>query len=104
MWLDAASDPGVQQIIFLDAPAVLGWETVREIDSDYGLALMTTALEAAMKSGRIRRRPVKPLAHMLFGAMTEGSMLVAGAKGGDIEREKKRVLRELRLLLDALED
>ena len=103
VWLDAATDSGVQQIIFLDAPAVLGWQTVREIDSDYALALMTTALEAAMESGRIRRRPVRPLAHMLFGAMTEASLLVAGAKGDEVEKEKKRVLRELRSLLDSLE-
>src|SRR5688572_5104075 len=74
VWLDAATDPGVQQIIFLDAPAVLGWETVREIDSEYALALMTAALEASMDAGRIPRRPVRPLAHMLFGAMTEASM------------------------------
>jgi hypothetical protein len=64
---------------------------------------MTTALEAAMDSGRIPRRPVKPLAHMLFGAMTEASFLVAGAKGDEAEKEKKRVLRELRALLDSLE-
>ena len=102
VWLEAATDAGVQQIIFLDAPAVLGWQTVREIDSDYALALMSTALEAAMESGRIRRRPVKPLAHMLFGAMTEASMLVAGASQGEVEKEKKRVLRELRTLLGSL--
>jgi AcrR family transcriptional regulator len=103
VWLDAATDPGVQQIIFLDAPAVLGWETVREIDSDYALALMTAALEASMDAGRIPRRPVRPLAHMLFGAMTEASMLLAAAKGSDVAKEKKRVLAELRSLLGALE-
>jgi AcrR family transcriptional regulator len=103
VWLDAATDPGVQQIIFLDAPAVLGWETVREIDSDYALALMTAALEASMDAGRIPRRPVRPLAHMLFGAMTEASLLLAATKGDDVAKEKKRVLSELRSLLEALE-
>jgi AcrR family transcriptional regulator len=103
VWLDAATDPGVQQIIFLDAPAVLGWETVRAIDSDYALALMTAALEASMDAGRIPRRPVRPLAHILFGAMTEASLLLAATKGGEVEKEKKRVLSELRSLLQALE-
>lgn len=102
-WLGAAVDPGVQQIIFVDAPSVLGWTTVRETDANYALALITTALEAAMESGRIRRRPVKPLAHMLFGAMSEASMLVAGAGNATAGRqEMKRVLRELRFLLGAL--
>ena len=39
-FLDASLEPAVQRIILLDAPAVLGWETWREIGERYGLGLV----------------------------------------------------------------
>ena len=78
-FLDAALDPAVQRIVLVDAPAVLGWSTWRELEARYGLGLTTIGLQAAMDAGAIARQPLEPLAHMLLASLNEAALLVAGA-------------------------
>lgn len=78
-FLDAALDPAVQRIVLIDAPAVLGWSTWREIEARYGLGLTTMGLQAAMDADAIERQPLEPLAHMLLASLNEAALLVAGA-------------------------
>lgn len=78
-WLDASTDPEVQRIVLLDAPAVLGWERWREIGMRYGMGLVENLLEHAIEVGRIPVQPVRPLAHVLVGALDEAAMYVARA-------------------------
>ena len=80
LFLDACLEPEVQRIVLLDAPAVLGWERWREIAAQYGLGLIEATLQAAMDAGAIAKQPVRPLAHVLMGAMDEAAMLVARAE------------------------
>ncbi len=87
-FLQACEDPAVQRISLIDAPSVLGWEQWREIGLRYGLGLVQGALEAAMEAGLVERQPVRPLAHLLLGAVDEAAMLVARADdGGQTRRE-----------------
>lgn len=79
-FLDGCLDPAVRRIVLLEAPAVLGWEQWREIDSRYGLALLTQGVEMVMAAGLVAPGPVEPLAHMLLGALNEAALLVANAK------------------------
>jgi len=99
-FLEAAQDPAVQRIMFLDAPSVLGWARVREIDAQYGLALVRLALEQLIAGSRLRRRDVEVLSHLLFGALLEGAQLIARAENPVATRRK--VERELRQLLAIL--
>jgi AcrR family transcriptional regulator len=99
-FLDACLDPAVRQIGLLDAPAVLGWQELREIDLRHSLALLLQGLESAMAEGKLRRRPPAPLAHLLFGAMCEAGMLVARAE--DRRHAMRDVGREVRALLGGL--
>lgn len=78
-WLDASAEPEVQRIVLLDAPSVLGWERFREIGMRYGLGLVETVLGAGMDAGAFARRPVRPLAHILIGALDEAALYVARA-------------------------
>jgi AcrR family transcriptional regulator len=78
-FLDAAMERSVGRIVLLDAPAVLGWQTWREIDAAHGLGLVTEALEHVMDAGMVERQPVLPLAHLLLAALNEAAMLVANA-------------------------
>ncbi len=78
-FLDACLDPAVQQIVLIDAPAVLGWAGFREIDEAYFLSAMKNTLERAMEAGLIAPQPVDPLAHIIFGATHEAAMLIAHA-------------------------
>src|SRR6201996_1726793 len=76
-FLDECAEPGFQQIVLHDAPAVLGWERWREIAAANGLGLIEGRLSAAIEAGEIRPLPVKPPAHLLLGALDEAAMLLA---------------------------
>lgn len=79
-WLEASAEREVQQIVLLDAPAVLGWERWREIGMRYGMGLVEGVLAQAMEQGRIRKQPLRPLAHVLIGALDEAALYVARAE------------------------
>ncbi|WP_354701268.1 Transposon Tn10 TetC protein [Paraconexibacter sp. AEG42_29] len=78
-WLDACADPEVQRIVLLEAPAVLGWERWRELGLRYGLGLIEAVLTAAIAAGDLDEQPVRPLAHVLAGALDEAALYVARA-------------------------
>lgn len=99
-FLDSALEPGTQRIALLDGPGVLGWERLRELESPHAMRLLTGALEQSMAAGRIARRPVEPLANLLFGALCEAAMAIARA--GDQRAALADTRREIDRLLDAL--
>jgi AcrR family transcriptional regulator len=76
-FLDECAEPELRQIALRDAPAVLGWDRWREIGTANGLGLIEASLTAAIEAGEIRPLPVKPMAHLLLGALDEAAMLVA---------------------------
>jgi AcrR family transcriptional regulator len=99
-YLEASADPAVQRIVALDAPSALGWDTVREIETQTSFGSIVAGLKRAMKAGRIPERPAEPLAHLLFGAIGEGAMAIATAD--DQRKALRGVLDSMRALLDAL--
>jgi AcrR family transcriptional regulator len=99
-FLEGAQDPAVQRILFRDGPSVLGWAKVREIDAQHGLALVRVALERLIAVDRIHRRDVDVLSHLLFAALLEGAQLIAQAQ--DPAAARRKVEREIRMLLDAM--
>ena len=99
-FFEAVLDPGVQRIALLDAPSVLGWEAMREIQEPYSFAQFREGLQNAIDDGRIAPRPIEPLAHMLLGAMCEGAMMAARSR--DPRGQTRQMLKELRTLLDGL--
>lgn len=76
-FLDECAKPELRQIALHDAPAVLGWDRWREIGAANGLGLIEASLSAAIEAGEIRPLPVRPMAHVLLGALDEAAMLVA---------------------------
>jgi AcrR family transcriptional regulator len=78
-YLDVCTDPAITRVTLIDAPSVLGWELWREIDMRYGLGLVSAGLQAGMDAGALRRQPVRPLAHLMLGAMGEAGMAIANA-------------------------
>jgi AcrR family transcriptional regulator len=99
-FLDESQQPAVQRIMLVDGPSVLGWDRVREIEAEYGLALIKAVLGQLMATGQIRRHDVDVLAHLLFGALTEGALLIARAD--DPVAAVRTVERELRRMIDGL--
>ncbi len=79
-YLDVCLDPAVQRVVLVEGPSVLGWETWQEIENRYGYGLVVAGVETAMAAGLVDAQPVEPLAHVLFGALTEAGMVVARAE------------------------
>jgi AcrR family transcriptional regulator len=78
-FLDACLKPAIQQIVLLDAPSVLGWETWRASDAEHSVGHVRASLRAAMREGTIETQPLDPLAHLLIGALNEAALLIARA-------------------------
>ena len=99
-FLQACTEPEAQQIALLDGPSVLGWDRWREIAAEHGLGLIEATLQAAIEAGAIHDQPLRPLAHVLMGALDEAAMLIARAE--DPEQMRAEVGLTLDTLLAAL--
>ncbi|OBK05685.1 transposase [Mycobacterium sp. 1165196.3] len=99
-FFDAISDPGVQRITLIDAPAVLGWQHMRELEDRHVTSLLREGLRQAIADGHLKPQRVDPLAHLIHGAMCEAAMHVARA--ADPAREAKENMAALRDLLNGI--
>src|SRR3954447_8707266 len=91
-FLDECAEPELRQIALHDAPAVLGWELWREIGAANGLGLIEASLAAAIEAGEVRDLPVKPMAHLLMGALDEAAMVLARDERPEARAEVTEVL------------
>lgn len=99
-FLTASTDAGIQQIMLVDAPAVLGWEPWRRMDQQYSMRLLSEALRTLAAEQTIAALPVEALSHLLSGAMNEAALWIARS-----EREQEALdeaLVTLEFLLNAL--
>lgn len=99
-FLDACEERDFQRIILLDAPAVLGWETWHEMDARHGLALLTRAVQAEMRSGQIPEHDAASLAYVIHGALNEAGHAIARAD--DTGETRARMGRAVEALLQGL--
>jgi AcrR family transcriptional regulator len=85
-FLDSCERPEVLRISLLDAPAVLGWDTWRAIETEYGLGLVEKQVEQGIAAGWIAPQPVEVLAQLVFSLMIEAALLIAnGADRRSVE-------------------
>ena len=77
LWVRAHLDALVRRIVMQDARAVLGADEVRAIENRYGVVALRGALRKAMHAGVLERQPLRPLALLLMGALSEGCFYIA---------------------------
>ena len=70
------------------ARAVLGWDVVRDLDTRFGAVGLRGALRKAMTAGDLERKPLRPLALMLAGALNEACLYVADADDPVVARQE----------------
>jgi AcrR family transcriptional regulator len=99
-FLDVCTDPAFIQIALLDAPTVLGWTAWREVAERHGLGLISGGLAAAVEAGQVRPLEVRPLAHVLSGAVDEAALYIANAE--DPAAARREVEPALLAMLDGL--
>jgi AcrR family transcriptional regulator len=98
-FIQACQEPGVQRIVLLDAPSAIGWEQIRKLETA-SLRMVEEGIRRAIDAKAIARRPVEPLANLLFGGICESAMAVARAS--DQKVALRAALRELDALLAAI--
>jgi AcrR family transcriptional regulator len=76
-WIRQAGDPIVQQIMLIDAPAVLGWQRWRELDEQSTLGFIRSAISYAADAGGVDQRHVDVFAHIVLAAANEVAMMIA---------------------------
>lgn len=101
-WLDVSGDPEVRQLILLDAPSVLDWAEFRDVAQRYSLGMTEQLLTEAIRAGELAEQPVRPLAHVLIGALDEAAMVIATAD--DPQRSRREIGQVLHRLIDAMFD
>jgi AcrR family transcriptional regulator len=79
-WIRLAVDPVVQQIMLIDAPAVLGWRRWRERDETNTLGALRGALTYAAAEGVLDPDHVDVFAHALLATANELAIMIARAE------------------------
>jgi AcrR family transcriptional regulator len=86
-FLDAALDPEMRRIFFLDGPSVLGWEW-HEMDAHHAVGKIEEGLEALVAEGLMEPQPVRPLARLTNGALLEAAFFVAASEDPEAARDE----------------
>src|SRR5262249_6853379 len=79
-FLTRSTQPALQRVLLIDAPAVLGWHQWRKMDDRYGLGLLKRALAGGVKTGLLRDQDPDVMAHLLQGALTEAALVIARSR------------------------
>ncbi|WP_327588427.1 TetR/AcrR family transcriptional regulator [Nonomuraea sp. NBC_00507] len=98
-FLTASTAPGIQRIMLIDGPAVLGWNEWRAMDEAASARHLADVLTVLIKQGTIAPQPVAPLTHLLSGAMNEAALWLAES---DDPADLPATQAALAQLLDAL--
>lgn len=101
-FLVASANPHYQQIVVIDAPAVLDWDAWRRVETTEGnsLALLREGLHELMEAGIIKPLPLDALTYLLSGAMNEAAVWLAQAE--DTEQALSEAEQTLETLLQSL--
>ncbi len=104
-FLEASSDPTLQQIVVIDGPAVLKWETVRQIDltlEQGSLSLLKECIKELIGQKIVQPLPFEALAHLLSGAMDEAAVWIA--QSANPQKALVQAQTTLELLLASLKN
>lgn len=84
--LDYFAERQIAQILLVDGPSVLGFETWRQILQPVVLALLQHGLGHLVEVGRLEPERVEPLSCMLFGSLTQAAVAIGSAADPDAAR------------------
>lgn len=95
-FVELHTDPAVRRIALLDARSVLTPDEWQRVESEQGVVLLRADLRRAMRRRILRPLPLRAMAVIVTGALTEACMLVAHADDrGEALAEAMMVIRRL---------
>jgi AcrR family transcriptional regulator len=94
--------PDVTQIMLIDGPSVLGWETWHQIDSRYGYQPILDLIRAAAAAGQVAPEDPESLSYLLLGALAEAGTIIGqsedrGATRARMSKSLSRLIHGLRI-------
>ncbi|WP_130860667.1 TetR/AcrR family transcriptional regulator [Gracilibacillus phocaeensis] len=92
-FLEGAVESHNQRILLIDGPAVLGWDTFREMDEKYSMHSLKEQLQLMREQHVIKSVSVEAMTHCLSGAMNEAVLWIAD------HLDQKNVIEEAMLVL-----
>ncbi|MGQ0842031.1 TetR/AcrR family transcriptional regulator [Actinokineospora sp.] len=100
-YIKVCLEPSYQRIAIHEGPVVMGWERWREAEEQYSFGLVRAAVESLVAAGEIEDLPVEVTARILFGALSTGATIIAGAAdpkkaGAEVATTITRVLEGMR--------
>jgi AcrR family transcriptional regulator len=100
-FLEATADLTTRRIVFVEAPAALGWEEWRRLDGGRSLALVVDTLRELQDTGRLdSARDVTVLGHLVLGAINEAGLYIGSSR--QPRRARDRVEGELHRFFEEL--
>jgi AcrR family transcriptional regulator len=94
VYLEAAStNPAYRQIVLVDGPAVLGWDSLSE-RGDGPTHQILGYLRDAVAEGVLEAQPLEPLAHLLSALGTGAALYVAHAADPEAARREVAACNE----------
>jgi hypothetical protein len=101
VYIQSCLDPSYQRIVIHEGPVVMGWERWREAEEHFSYGLVKATIEALIEAGEIAALPVEVTARILFGALSAGATIIAGAEdpkkaGAEVSRTIVTVLEGMR--------
>lgn len=76
-------EPAYQRIVIHEGPVVMGWERWRAAEEHYSFGLVRAVLESLIDAGEIDELPIETTSRILFGALSTGATIIAGADDQD---------------------
>jgi hypothetical protein len=98
-YLNAATEPGIKQILLIDGPAVIGWRKWREIDDRHFGAGAKRAV-AYVLGDKASEREVDAMTHLLMGMIMEASLICATA--ADAKKAARELTAAFRKMIEGL--
>ena len=86
------ADAGIQRILLIDGPAVLGWGRWRDLQAELILADVVTTLRMLMDQGVVARRPPEPLAQLVLALLNEAALEIAHGTAAEVAGDALHVL------------
>ena len=99
-YLDCCARSDVRQIVLIDGPAALGWETWQAIDERHAFGATRAAVRAAIKAGELPDVPDEPLTRVLLGVITHAGLDVG--RSSNPRRRRRELGSVIDLILDRL--
>jgi AcrR family transcriptional regulator len=84
----AAVEPQNKQILLIDGPAVLGWDTWRDLDEKNSMRLLREQLQMMLQQGQLKRVSIDAMTHCLSGALNESVLWAANMPNHKLSLEE----------------